>query len=79
MWLSETESSRVGNWRKEVKKYELPVKRQVSSRDLSYCMMTTANTAVMIHRKVATRANSMSSHHNENFFFLFPFLFILSV
>lgn len=72
LWLSEAESSRVGNWRKVVKKYELPVKRQISSRDVSYCMMTTANTAVMIHKKVVTRANSMSSHHNENFF---PFSF----
>ena len=59
-----------GNWRKVVIRCKLPIVRQLSTKDVLYNMMTTANTAV--------RYIGKSSHHKGKLFSP-SFLFIETI
>jgi len=72
----EAETGERGNWRKVVKRYKLPVIREIGTREVMYNLMTTAKTAVMIHKEVVRRVNPKSSQHKENCFFLSYLLFV---
>ena len=49
VWLPEEGDWGRGNWTKAIKRYNLVVVRKVSTRDVTYNMITIMNTAGFIH------------------------------
>ena len=67
-----------GNWMKVVKRYKLPIRRLISSRDVIYNKINIVNTVViyvsyMLYMKVK-RVNYKHSYHMET---IYIFIFLL--
>ena len=69
---SEAESGKRGNWRKEAKRYKLPVIRLIYPREAMDDMVTHRHYCV-IHRKAGKRIHPASSHHKNTILSSFAF------
>ena len=53
-------------WINGVKRYKLPVIKQVSLEDIMYSMATVVNNIVFAYLKAAEKVNLKNPHHKEN-------------
>lgn len=79
-WLPEVEGRRlrkreVENWMKEVKRYNLSVIREISTRDIIYNMMVIVNNSVGYIGKLLRVDPEFSSQGKNIFLFIFWYLY----